>query len=139
MLEVRSAGQPSIKLVKSANSSGDIMKELSGRGYVSYTFRPNIYRIKRLNIDQYPIFLNLLSLANSYARTNYAIAEKDKLPLILPEVDSLRTIRFDKLLDNPIAMSEVMGRCVMPQGRLGVNLSILPWLFQTYVVRSPNL
>jgi len=41
---------------------------------------------------------------------------------------------YNKLMESSEAMKEVFERCVMPSGRPEVNLNVLPWIYNTYVV-----
>lgn len=90
--------------------------------------------LKGLSEERYKGFMGLLDKINVHVRANYAVDEHELLPLTLPWAGDLRIVDFKRLMANTEAMRQVFERCVMPSGRSEVNLNVLPWIYNKYVV-----
>jgi hypothetical protein len=111
----------------------EVQRNFIDLGFSSHYFGVNIYRVNRLRMEQYQSFLKLLDKIKSHiADRKYVVDEL--IPLELPPVDQLRAIDFTALLSRPGALTEVLNRCVMPEGKYLVDLSILPTIYREYIV-----
>jgi len=115
-----------------------IKEALAQRGFRP-TFRSRMVGtysmiLKGLSEERYKGLMGLLERINVHIREGYAVDEHELLPLSLPWASGLRFIDYNKLMESSEAMKEVFERCVMPSGRPEVNLNVLPWIYNTYVV-----
>lgn len=136
MADLSAVGRTHIVLVKQKYSASNVQSNLNEKGFKALRLGrlvgTNIFRVNRINLDQYESFNLLLSAIKKYIKDNFSIGDNERLPLILPKVEELRKIRFDKLIASKQAMQEVMSRCVMPKGKAKVDLEILPWIYKEY-------
>jgi|GEM_PF-1857333 len=123
------------------NTRRSYIKDALGQRGFRPTFRSRMLGtyssiLKSLSKDKYKDFMGLLDRINLHIRENYAVDEHELLPLTLPPADSLRIVDFMRLISNNEAMRQVFERCVMPSGRSEVNLNVLPWIYNNYVVNQ---
>jgi hypothetical protein len=113
-----------------------VQEALRDRGFRSLRYGTNTYILKKLPQNQYQGFMKLLDVVRKHIRENYAVGKSELLPLTLPRAGKLRIVDFEKLIDSDAAMKKVFNLCVMPSGKLEVNFSVLPWIYNTEVVNK---
>ena len=76
--------------------------------------------------------MELLKIVGDHFKTKYDTDGK-LVELKLPNLKELRRIKIERILDNPDVLEVVKARCASAQG---VNLGILPWIYDTYVPKE---
>jgi hypothetical protein len=138
MNPTQGAGFSTARLVRQEFKRRDVQRDLGSRGFKACLLGTNIYALNRLTVDQYKNFLQLLDHIRAYISSNFVVDANQTLTLDLPWPQQLRTVNFEKLLKNPQAVTEVLNRCVMPEGKPLISLEILPWIYKEYVAIEPQ-
>jgi len=122
-----------VKLVREMYGRRSIQNDLMELGFRAFLFGTNIHTLRRISINQYSKFLGFLRVIKEHILANFVVGEKELLPLTLPKSSELQKMDFDKLLNNSEAMKRVKAICVFPKGEPKVNLSLLPWIYKSYI------
>jgi hypothetical protein len=126
-------------LVKQNLTRAQIKTDLANRGFKVPFTSWTIHILKGLKVERYNQLLTLLDKIHEYCEQNLQLSEP--LPLRLPWAGILNSIRLDKLMQNPQAVTEVFERCIKLTGVVTpqVSLESLPFIYTNYATTPLQL
>jgi hypothetical protein len=123
-----------VNLVKYEYHRADLKADLQKLGFKVPLWSWTVHTLKNMPLDQYKGMLELLGRVNAHITKNLQYDEP--VPLTLPWARELRAIKIGRIIGNNEAMNQIMKRCVIIEKGMRVDLSILPWIYQTYATSS---
>ncbi|OGB90010.1 hypothetical protein A2625_01540 [candidate division WOR-1 bacterium RIFCSPHIGHO2_01_FULL_53_15] len=110
-----------------------IVSDLMASGFKPKLTGITVFTLSRLSAETYNDLQKFLGDINGRIKSQLKLTQPQ--PLELPWFSALKTVDFKALRNKPEAMKEVFDRCVEVDGFFAprVDLSILPWIYKTYV------